>query len=113
MTPSAACPQRKPEPQRNRRDRGVALEGLRQWDDAIADYKAVLKAAPNDPSAWNNLGNPNAALGRWDVAEQVPSNRTLHAEHNRRSGECVHCILQGKQGAQCQIRRMPWCLELF
>ena len=84
----AACdtarwaPTQKGEPQRNHRDRGVALEGLRRWDDAIADYKAVLKAAPNDPSAWNNLGNPNAALGRWDVAEQVPSIGTLHAEHN-------------------------------
>ena len=30
----------------------------------------MLKVAPNDPSAWNNLGNPNAALGNWEIAEQ-------------------------------------------
>ena len=30
----------------------------------------MLRVAPSDPSAWNNLGNPNAALGNWDVAEQ-------------------------------------------
>lgn len=47
--------------------RGVALEGMRRWEEAIADYKAVLAAAPTDPSAWNNLGNPNAALGNWEV----------------------------------------------
>jgi tetratricopeptide (TPR) repeat protein len=28
----------------------------------------VLAAAPDDPSAWNNLGNANAGLGRWDEA---------------------------------------------
>jgi len=30
-----------------------------RWDEAAADYKAVLAASPNDPSAWNNLGNTN------------------------------------------------------
>ena len=30
--------------------RGVALEGMQRWDEAIADYKTVLAAAPNDPS---------------------------------------------------------------
>ena len=36
----------------------------------LQDYQAVLRVAPSDPSAWNNLGNPNAALGNWAVAEQ-------------------------------------------
>lgn len=35
--------------------RGVVLEGMRRWEEAIADYQAVLAASPNDPSAWNNL----------------------------------------------------------
>ena len=30
-------------------------EALARYDDAVVDYKAVLKAAPNDPSGWNNL----------------------------------------------------------
>ena len=30
-------------------------EALARYDDAVIDYKAVLKAAPNDPSGWNNL----------------------------------------------------------
>ncbi len=37
--------------------RGVALEALGRWEEAIADYRAVLAAAPNDPAGWNNLGN--------------------------------------------------------
>lgn len=28
-----------------------------RWDEAAADYQAVLAVAPKDPSAWNNLGN--------------------------------------------------------
>ena len=35
--------------------RGVVYEALARYDDAVIDYKAVLKAAPNDPSGWNNL----------------------------------------------------------
>ncbi len=37
------------------------LEGMRRWEEAIADYQAVLEASPRDPSAWNNL--VCAALG--------------------------------------------------
>jgi len=32
-------------------------EALGRYDDAVTDYRAVLKAQPNDPSGWNNLGN--------------------------------------------------------
>lgn len=76
--------------------RGVALEGMQRWEEAIADYKAVLAASPNDPSAWNNLGNPNAALGNWEVTFQLPR---LHAHHAStyadffkfREVECAPC----------------------
>jgi tetratricopeptide (TPR) repeat protein len=37
--------------------RGVVYEALGRYDDAVVDYQAVLKAQPNDPSGWNNLGN--------------------------------------------------------
>ncbi|KAL4525194.1 hypothetical protein Ndes2526A_g07274 [Nannochloris sp. 'desiccata'] len=37
-------------------NRGVTLEALERFPEAIADYKAVLKVAPDDPSAWNNYG---------------------------------------------------------
>jgi tetratricopeptide (TPR) repeat protein len=45
--------------------RGVTLEALGRFEEAIVDYRAVLKAAPNDPAGWNNLGNASAGLGRW------------------------------------------------
>lgn len=41
-------------------NRGVALEALNRFEEACADYRAVLAAAPEDPSAWNNLGNASA-----------------------------------------------------
>lgn len=37
--------------------RGVIMEALDRFDEAIADYKAVLAAAPNDPAAYNNLAS--------------------------------------------------------
>jgi len=37
---------------------GFGAPSLR-WDEAAADYQAVLAVAPDDPSAWNNLGNTN------------------------------------------------------
>lgn len=33
------------------------MEALDRFDEAIADYKAVLAAAPNDPAAYNNLAS--------------------------------------------------------
>lgn len=41
---------------------------MNRFDEAIADYRAVLDVAPNDPAGWNNLGNATAGLGRWDEA---------------------------------------------
>lgn len=38
-------------------NRGVVLESLGRYDEAAADYKAVLLVQPNDPAALNNLGN--------------------------------------------------------
>jgi hypothetical protein len=31
-----------------------------RFEEAAADYRAVLAVAPDDPSAWNNLGNASA-----------------------------------------------------
>ncbi|GAB4818025.1 hypothetical protein N2152v2_005071 [Parachlorella kessleri] len=47
---------------------GVVLEALGRFEEAIQDYRAVLAAAPNDPAAWNNLGNATAGAGRWGEA---------------------------------------------
>lgn len=33
-------------------NRGVVLESLGDFEGAMRDYKAVLRVAPNDPSAW-------------------------------------------------------------
>jgi Flp pilus assembly protein TadD len=41
---------------------------MRRWDEAAADYKAVLAVAPDDPSAWNNLGNTNMGAQTTAVA---------------------------------------------
>jgi hypothetical protein len=47
---------------------------LCRWDEAAADYKAVLAVAPEDPSAWNNLGNTN--MGEVDAGcswQRIPA----------------------------------------
>ena len=44
------------------------LEAQGKWDEAVKDYRTVLAAAPNDPSAWNNLGNASAGLGKCVLA---------------------------------------------
>ncbi|MCO5570746.1 hypothetical protein L7F22_024474 [Adiantum nelumboides] len=49
-------------------NRGVVLESLGRYDEASADYVAVLRAQPKDPSAWNNIGNVKAAQNRWEDA---------------------------------------------
>jgi len=49
-------------------NRGVAYEGLREYNLALEDYQAVLDVSPSDPAAWNNFGNANAALQNWDAA---------------------------------------------
>lgn len=38
-----------------------------RWDEAAADYQAVLAVAPGDPSAWNNLGNTNMGEARLSM----------------------------------------------
>ncbi|KAL6785608.1 hypothetical protein ACKKBF_B00945 [Auxenochlorella protothecoides x Auxenochlorella symbiontica] len=49
-------------------NRGVVLEALGRWDDAIADFTEVLAVAPRDPAAWNNMGNAHAGAGRYAEA---------------------------------------------
>lgn len=51
-------------------DRGVVLEALGQFEDALTDYRAVLAVQPQDPAGWNNLGNASAGLGRWQDAKE-------------------------------------------
>ena len=40
-----------------------------RWEEAVRDYRAVLEVAPEDPAAWNNLGNATAGkcLKRSDL----------------------------------------------
>lgn len=58
--------------------RGVVLEAQGRFDEAVADYRTVLAAEPEDPSAWNNLGNASAGLQRWgDAAEFYGKAATL------------------------------------
>lgn len=49
-------------------NRGVAFEGLKEYERAIEDYQAVLDVNESDPAAWNNFANAHAALGHWDIA---------------------------------------------
>ncbi len=37
----------------------------------MADYRAVLAVAPDDPAGWNNLGNASNGLGRWGARAQL------------------------------------------
>ena len=46
-------------------NRGALLENIGRYEESIRDYRAVLRAAPEDPAAWNNLGNVTMALGKY------------------------------------------------
>jgi predicted Zn-dependent protease len=41
---------------------------LRRYKEAERDYLSILEVAPEDPAAWNNLGNTNIGLGNYDAA---------------------------------------------
>ncbi|CAG9460596.1 unnamed protein product [Pedinophyceae sp. YPF-701] len=49
-------------------NRGVALETLGRFSEAERDYRAVVAVSPNDPAAWNNLGNVSLASGDYESA---------------------------------------------
>ncbi|MEO2192163.1 MAG: tetratricopeptide repeat protein [bacterium] len=49
-------------------NRGVLFENQLMFEEAIADYRAVLKVSPNDPVGWNNLGNAQMGAGQFDEA---------------------------------------------
>lgn len=49
-------------------NRGVVLEALGRFDEAKEDYVAVLQVDPNDPAAWNNLGNACAGSRDYESA---------------------------------------------
>ena len=40
----------------------------RRYKEAEDDYLSILDVAPDDPAAWNNLGNTNIGLGNYDAA---------------------------------------------
>lgn len=54
--------------------RGIALEKLLRWDDAIADYKhanEIFKQRPfsrDDPTVFSNIGNAETGLLKWNEA---------------------------------------------
>lgn len=53
--------------------KGVALEGLRRFEDALTCYasanqRSVMKYGGEDPVAINNMGNARAGLGDWHGA---------------------------------------------
>ena len=52
--------------------RGVVLEALGRFEEAVRDYRSVLAVQPNDPAAWNNLGNATRGLGLWQVLPPPP-----------------------------------------
>ena len=41
-----------------------------RFEEAEVDYRAILAVAPEDPAAWNNLGNTTLAMGRWAAAAE-------------------------------------------
>lgn len=58
--------------------RGVVLEALGRFEEAVRDYHSVLDVQPNDPAAWNNLGNATRGLGLWQVTSfSVPVSAKL------------------------------------
>lgn len=48
--------------------RGAANAGLGRWDEAIADYRKVLRIKPDDADAHTNLGNALSTLGQYEQA---------------------------------------------
>ena len=51
-------------------DLGVAYESTGQLDLAASEYRKALRLESHQPGARVNLGNIEAATGRWDRAEK-------------------------------------------
>ena len=71
-------------------NRGVLFENQLLFDEAIADYRAVLKVSPSDPVAWNNLGNAlmgsekfEEAIKAFDKAVKLGGNNYAFAMANK------------------------------
>lgn len=50
------------------RFRGYAAQAVEDYESAIEAYRLVVAAVPDDAGTWNNLGNAEAGLGRFDDA---------------------------------------------
>ena len=49
-------------------NRGVLFESQKMYEQAEADYRAVLKVSVDDPVAWNNLGNAQMGAEKFEEA---------------------------------------------
>lgn len=50
------------------RFRGYAAQSIEDFESAVEAYRLVVAAAPDDAGTWNNLGNAEAGLGRFEDA---------------------------------------------
>lgn len=71
-------------------NRGVLFENQLMFEEAIQDYRAVLKVNPSDPVAWNNLGNAlmgsqqfESAIKAFDKAVKLGGNNYAFAMANK------------------------------
>jgi tetratricopeptide (TPR) repeat protein len=84
-----------------------------RFREAEEDYLSVLDVAPNDPAAWNNLGNTNMGMGNWDKAVECfgkaasLSSRFSFASANR----CVALFAAGSVNES--IREMRTLLRRY
>ncbi|MGF1582286.1 MAG: tetratricopeptide repeat protein [Gemmataceae bacterium] len=58
---------------------GVALAGLKKYDEAIAKFKIATKIEPNDAKAYSNWGNALSYLKKYDEAI-VPLKRAIRLQ---------------------------------
>ena len=102
-----------PDPHLNR---GTAEEALGRWDEASADYEAVLRLQPDDASALYNLGNVAGSRGDWPRAR----GQFLAAAEARpgfamaRSSAALAALqLQQRDQAELELRRLILRHPLF
>src|SRR5262249_17338887 len=69
-------------------ERGMVLAGLKEWNEAVACYRAAIDAAPDYLPALGNLGNVLKSLGQFQAAADCYRNvlrlepRSAEAHYN-------------------------------